>query len=94
MSTDDSVTGPINFGNPVESTMRELAEVVISVTGSKSRIEFKPLPQDDPKQRCPDISRAQEILRWQPQVALTDGLRRTAEYFDKLLTAGTDRGRR
>ena len=94
MSTDDSVTGPINFGNPVESTMRELAEVVISVTGSKSRIEFKPLPQDDPKQRCPDISKAQEILRWQPQVALTDGLRRTAEYFDKLLTAGTDMGRR
>jgi UDP-glucuronate decarboxylase len=74
--------------------MRELAEVVISVTGSKSRIEFKPLPQDDPKQRCPDIAKAQEVLRWQPQVALTDGLRRTAEYFDKLLTAGTDMGRR
>lgn len=94
MNTEDTVTGPINLGNPVESTMRQLAEAVVSVTGSKSRIEFKALPQDDPKQRCPDIGKAKEILGWQPRVELTDGLRRTADYFEKLLTAGVDLGRR
>jgi len=94
MNTDDSVVGPVNFGNPVESTMRQLAEAVISVTGSISRIEFKALPQDDPKQRCPDISRAKDIIGWQPRVELMDGLRKTAEYFERLLTAGVDLGRR
>ena len=94
MKTDDSVAGPINLGNPMESTMHELASAVIDVTGSKSRIEYRSLPQDDPKQRCPDISRAKQILGWQPGVQLMDGLRRTSEYFDKLLKAGVDVGHR
>jgi len=94
MGTDDSVVGPVNFGNPVESTMQQLAEAVISVTGSNSRIEFKALPQDDPKQRCPDISKAKETIGWEPRVELMDGLRQTAEYFEQLLTGGVDLGRR
>jgi UDP-glucuronate decarboxylase len=94
MSTDDAVTGPINVGNPVESTMRELAEAVIKVTGSRSKIDFRPLPQDDPKQRCPDITKAREILGWQPKVPLMEGLKKTSEYFDRLLTDGVDLGRR
>lgn len=73
--------GPLNLGNPHEIPVVELAERVLRLTGSKSKIEFKPLPQDDPKQRCPDISKAKRILDWQPAVPLDDGLARTVDYF-------------
>jgi UDP-glucuronate decarboxylase len=85
METQDNVTGPINIGNPVEFTIRQLAEQVIELTGSSSKIVFHPLPQDDPKQRRPDISLAKDLLAWQPKVQLRDGLKKTIAYFDKLL---------
>jgi len=85
MDSDESITGPINLGNPGEFTMRELAELVLELTGSKSKLEFRPLPADDPRQRKPDISQAQEKLGWQPTVPLKDGLVKTIEYFDQLL---------
>jgi UDP-glucuronate decarboxylase len=85
MATGDEVTGPINLGNPGEFTIKQLAEVVIELTGSKSKIEFRPLPQDDPRQRQPNISKAKEILGWQPTVQLEEGVRRTIAYFDELL---------
>lgn len=88
METGSDITGPINLGNPVESTMLELAETVIELTASKSSIEFKPLPTDDPKQRQPDISRARETLGWYPSIELRDGLSRTIAYFDGLLREG------
>lgn len=72
---------PVNIGNPREMTMLEFAQAIIKATGSKSRISFKPLPQDDPKQRKPDISRARKLLKWEPQVRLEDGIARTIEYF-------------
>jgi dTDP-glucose 4,6-dehydratase len=72
---------PVNLGNPDERTIRELAELVISLVGSDSKIEYLPLPQDDPKVRCPDISRARELLDWSPKVELEDGLGRTLEWF-------------
>ena len=78
--------GPINLGNPVEFTIRQLAEQVIDLTGSKSTITFMPLPQDDPMQRKPDISRAKERLGWEPTIPLADGLKRTIAYFDALLS--------
>ena len=81
MATDDAVTGPINIGNPGEFSMRELADKVIAITGSRSEIAFLPLPQDDPRQRQPDISRARETLGWEPTVALDEGLTRTVDYF-------------
>jgi UDP-glucuronate decarboxylase len=85
METPDNVTGPVNLGNPVEFTIRQLAEQVIELTGSSSKIVFHPLPQDDPKQRRPDIGLAQSLLAWQPTVQLHDGLKKTIAYFDKLL---------
>lgn len=85
MATDDQITGPINLGNPGEFTMRELAEMVIVLTNSKSTLEFRPLPADDPRQRRPDISQAKEKLGWEPKIGLRDGLVRTIEYFDGLL---------
>lgn len=88
MNTPDTVTGPMNLGNPHESTIAELAELVISLTGSASRIVSQPLPQDDPMQRCPNISFARETLNWQPSVSLRTGLERTIEYFDTLLHSG------
>jgi UDP-glucuronate decarboxylase len=88
MNTGDEVTGPINLGNPGEFTIRELAEKVLELTGSKSRIEFRPLPQDDPQQRQPDIAKAKAVLDWQPTIHLEEGLRRTIAYFDQLLVAG------
>jgi UDP-glucuronate decarboxylase len=91
MATGDDVTGPINVGNPGEFTMLELADAVISITGSKSKIEFRPLPQDDPKQRRPDISQAQRVLGWQPTVQLRDGLVRTIEHFEKVIAANDKR---
>ena len=86
MDTPDSITGPINLGNPVEFTIRELAERVIELTGSSSRISYRPLPHDDPKQRCPDISKARDVLGWRPFTVLDDGLRKTIQYFDNQLS--------
>ncbi len=88
MATDDDVTGPINIGNPGEFTMIELAENVIELTGSSSKLIFEDLPADDPKQRKPDITQAKEKLGWEPTVALRDGLVKTIEYFDGLLKQG------
>jgi UDP-glucuronate decarboxylase len=85
METPDDVTGPVNLGNPVEFTIRQLAELVIEYTGSSSKIVFHLLPQDDPKQRCPDIGLAKSVLGWQPQVQLREGLKKTIDYFDQLL---------
>jgi dTDP-glucose 4,6-dehydratase len=76
-----SVTEPVNLGNPHEMTIKELAETVIKLTGSKSLITCKPLPQDDPKTRQPDITKAKRLLDWQPQVSLEEGLLRTIEWF-------------
>jgi UDP-glucuronate decarboxylase len=86
MRSDPDVVGPINLGNPHEIPVRELAERVIAQTGSSSKIVHRPLPQDDPLQRCPDITRAQQVLGWQPTVPLEEGLKRTIAYFDRLLT--------
>jgi UDP-glucuronate decarboxylase len=85
MQTHDEVTGPVNLGNPVEFTIRQLAETVISLTGSSSKIAYRPLPEDDPRQRCPDIGLAQNLLGWAPRVQLRDGLMKTVEYFERLL---------
>lgn len=87
MDTGDDVTGPINLGNPGEFTMLELAEQVIALTGSRSKVVHHPLPQDDPKQRKPDITRARETLRWEPTIPLAEGLKKTIAYFDELLSA-------
>ncbi len=91
MAAPDSVTGPINLGNPVETTVVELAEKIIAMTGSRSEIVHRPLPVDDPIQRCPDISRAKDTLGWQPRVALETGLQHTIAYFDRLLTEGGEK---
>jgi len=85
MDTPDDVTGPVNIGNPDEFTILELAEKVIRLTGSRSKIIFQPLPPDDPKQRQPDITLAKNLLNWEPKVALEDGLQMTIEYFRKLI---------
>jgi UDP-glucuronate decarboxylase len=85
MATGDDVTGPINLGNPTEIAIRDLAEMIVDLTGSPSRIVSKPLPIDDPRQRCPDIARAKSLLKWEPKVGLTDGLRETIGYFRHLL---------
>ncbi len=81
MNSDDSVTGPINIGNPREMTVKQLAEEVLRQTGSKSKIVYRPLPQDDPTRRCPDITRAKEVLKWEPKVALEEGVAQTIAYF-------------
>ena len=86
METDKEITGPINLGNPGEFTMLELAQKVIALTGSSSKLVHQPLPQDDPVRRRPDISRAKEQLGWQPKVPLEDGLKQTIAYFDALLS--------
>src|SRR6202521_5535235 len=85
METADDVTGPINIGNPGEFSIRELAEIVIDVMGSRSKIVSRPLPADDPRQRQPDISRAPKVLDWMPPTPLKDGLVKTISYFDSLL---------
>ncbi len=85
MDAPDGITGPINLGNPNEFTMLELAEMTLRLTGSRSRLVRRPLPQDDPKQRQPDITRAKETLSWQPCVELEEGLGRTVDYFRRLL---------
>ena len=85
MASPNSVSGPINIGNPDEFSMLELASMVIEITGSRSRIVHRALPADDPKQRRPDISKASDLLSWSPTVPLRTGLKRTIEYFDQLL---------
>jgi UDP-glucuronate decarboxylase len=81
MDTEKGFTGPINLGNPVEFTIRELAEVVIELTGTKSKLQVKDLPVDDPKQRQPDITLARDKLKWEPKIQLREGLKKTIEYF-------------
>jgi UDP-glucuronate decarboxylase len=85
MGTPDDITGPINLGNPVEMPMVELAKRVVKLVGAKSNLVFRPLPVDDPMQRCPDISRAKAMLDWEPKVQLDEGLGKTIAYFDRLL---------
>ncbi len=88
MSSPPEVTGPINIGNPREFTIRELAELVIEITAAKSKLNFQPLPSDDPRQRKPDITKAKAILGWEPKTQLREGLVKTISYFDALLSEG------
>lgn len=88
MATPDEVTGPMNLGNATELSVRQLADRVISLTGSRSAIEHRPLPEDDPKQRRPDLSHAKAVLDWAPSTPLEEGLKRTIAYFDALLASG------
>jgi UDP-glucuronate decarboxylase len=88
MATGDEVTGPMNLGNPVEFTIKQLAETILKMVGSGGKLIFKPLPIDDPKQRQPDISFAKETLEWEPVIALRQGLKKTIEYFDDYLKNG------
>jgi UDP-glucuronate decarboxylase len=85
MDTDKSITGPVNLGNPKEFTIVELANLIIKLTNSTSNIIFKTLPQDDPKQRRPDISLAKKLLKWTPSIELEEGLKKTIAYFDKVI---------
>lgn len=85
MNSRDGFTGPVNIGNPDEFTIKELAEIVIEMTGSKSRIVYKPLPSDDPSQRKPLIDLAKKELAWEPRIQLREGLEKTIDYFDKML---------
>lgn len=87
MNSDEEVSGPVNLGNPSEFTMLELAEMVIELTGSRSNLAFHPLPGDDPRQRKPDITKAKELLKWEPRVTLKDGLIETIAYFEKVLVS-------
>lgn len=89
MATGPEVTGPINIGNPGEFTIRELAELVVELTGSRSKLVTRPLPPDDPRQRRPDIGKANAILGWEPQIALRQGLERTIAHFEAFLRSGT-----
>ena len=89
MGTDEHVTGPINLGNPNEFTIKQLAEQVIELTNSKSTISYFPLPQDDPRQRCPDITRAKQELGWEPAIELKQGLVKTVEYFEGIVKGGS-----
>jgi UDP-glucuronate decarboxylase len=91
MATGRDMTGPINIGNPTEFTILELGELVLELTGSKSKLVFEPLPSDDPKQRQPDIGKAKEELNWEPKIPLRDGLVKTIDYFDELLRRGGGR---
>ena len=91
MASPDDFTGPVNLGNPDEFTIRELAEKVVTMTGSKSKLVCKPLPADDPKQRQPDITLAKQELGWEPKIKLEEGLKKTIAYFDKLLTEAGER---
>jgi UDP-glucuronate decarboxylase len=93
METPDDVTGPVNLGNPVEFTIRQLAETVIDLTGASSKIVLRPLPEDDPRQRCPDIRLAQKLLAWAPQVQLREGLVKTIQHFEQLLQSGSQDNR-
>jgi len=92
MGTPDDVTGPVNIGNPAEFSIRELADIVIDLTGSRSKVVSRPLPADDPRQRQPDISLARKVLDWTPHTPLKEGLARTIAYFDALLKDADVRG--
>jgi UDP-glucuronate decarboxylase len=94
MATPEAVTGPINLGNPQETPVRALAERVVALANSRSRLVHRPLPEDDPLQRCPDIALAKRLLDWRPATSLDDGLARTVAYFDRLLSGRGDRARR
>jgi len=85
MLTSDEITGPINIGNPDEFTILELARKVIQMTGSGSEIVFRPLPQDDPQQRRPDIALANKFLKWEPKIKLEEGLQKTIDYFKQFV---------
>jgi len=85
MDSPEGFTGPVNMGNPEEFTIRQLAETVIRMTGSRSRIIYRPLPQDDPVQRRPDIALAREKLGWEPRTPLSEGLEKTIAYFRKVI---------
>jgi UDP-glucuronate decarboxylase len=85
MDTEDSFTGPVNMGNPNEISIRELAETIVDLADSRSTIEFRPLPTDDPRQRKPDITLARTKVGWEPKTCLADGLLKTIVYFDRLL---------
>jgi UDP-glucuronate decarboxylase len=89
MESPSTVTGPINLGNPVEFTMRELANLVVSQVGSASTLSLQPLPQDDPKQRQPNISLARDLLKWEPKVALSEGLQSTIAYFREVVRSNS-----
>jgi UDP-glucuronate decarboxylase len=80
-------TEPINIGNPYEITVKQLADIIVELTGSKSKVDYLNLPSDDPLQRCPDISKAKKLLKWQPKVKLEVGLAKTIKYFDELMMA-------
>ncbi|MDH3414405.1 MAG: GDP-mannose 4,6-dehydratase, partial [Gammaproteobacteria bacterium] len=86
MATTDEVTGPMNLGNPTEFTIAELAQKIVDITGSRSRIVRAPLPEDDPIQRRPDITMAREVLGWTPRIGLEEGLKKTIGYFETLLS--------
>jgi UDP-glucuronate decarboxylase len=88
MGSEDDVTGPINLGNPMECSVRELAEIILRLTGSRSRLVFQPLPQDDPRRRQPNIAAARRKLDWSPRVGLEDGLKETVAYFKRRLHSG------
>jgi UDP-glucuronate decarboxylase len=85
MDAENDFIGPVNLGNPHELTIREIAQTIISLTGSRSTLKYKPLPSDDPAQRCPDIALARARLKWQPRIPLEEGLKRTILYFEELL---------
>ena len=85
MNSEDDFRGPVNLGNPIQSTILELAQKIISLTGSNSRIINEPIPEDDPKKRQPDISLAMENLNWEPKIELDDGLERTIKYFSEII---------
>jgi UDP-glucuronate decarboxylase len=91
VATGDDVTGPINLGNPHEIAVSELADRVVRLTGSRSKIVYRELPQDDPLQRCPDIAMARRALQWEPRIALDEGLTRTIAYFEQMLVDGGER---
>lgn len=93
MATPDDFVSPVNLGNPNEFSILELAELIIAITGSKSSIVFAPLPSDDPVQRCPDITLAQNIINWSPTVSLSEGLVKTIDYFDGVLSNSADKNR-
>lgn len=90
MGSPDDITGPVNLGNPEEYTVIELANTILDLTGSKSKLAHKPMPNDDPRQRKPDISLARNTLNWQPSTSVTDGLKKTIDYFDNLIGRGFD----
>ena len=85
METDETITGPVNIGNPNEFTIKQLAEEIIELTNSKSKLNYLELPTDDPKQRCPDITKAKQQLDWTPTIQLSEGLKKTIDYFENLL---------